>query len=142
MAMRPRKRSTRLALPWEREDSVLRSLFSGRRLLPFVVLFVGTCLLGGAHWFGGRRADVLATRATLGEVSSAVDAFIRDIGRCPRSLNELVHPPRSGAHYLHEVPLDAWGQGFFLRCENGAPPAIEVISAGPDGSFLDADNLL
>ncbi len=142
MAMRPRKRTSRLPLPWEREDSIFRSLFSGRRVLPFVVLFTTAATLGGAYWFGGRRADILATRATLNEVSSAAEAFVRDIGRCPRTLNELVHPPRSGVHYLHELPLDSWGQGLYLRCEGGATPEIEVLSAGPSGSFLDEDNLL
>ncbi len=37
MAKRARKRSPRLPLPWEREDSLLRGMFSGRRVLPFVL---------------------------------------------------------------------------------------------------------
>jgi hypothetical protein len=142
VAKRTRKRTPRLPLPWEREDSLLRGLFSGRRLLPFVLLFAVLGVLAGAYWLGGRRADVMATRATLSEVSEATDAFVHDIGRCPRSLNELVHPPRSGVTYLHELPSDACGQGIYLRCESGSATDVEVLSAGPSGSFLNDDNLM
>jgi hypothetical protein len=139
---RSRKRSPRLPLPWERENSPFRTLFSGRRLFPLVVVLGLASLLGGAYWFGGRRADVRATRASLAEVSEAADAFVRDIGRCPRNLNELVHPPRSGVRYLGEMPTDAWGRSIHLACNGSAPPTIEVLSAGPNGSFLDDDNLM
>ncbi|MFT3921147.1 MAG: type II secretion system protein GspG [Myxococcales bacterium] len=141
MAKRARKRSPRLPLPWEREDSLLRGLFSGRRVLPFVLLAAFASVLGGAYWLGGRRADILSTRATLSEVSRATEAFVHDVGRCPRSLNELLHPPRSGVIYLHELPSDAWGNGVYLRCD-GSAPEIEVLSAGPSGSFLDDDNVM
>jgi hypothetical protein len=117
-------------------------MFSGRRVLPFVLLLSVAALLGGAYWLGGRRADILATRATLSEVSSAAESFVHDVGRCPRSLNELVHPPRSGVLYLHELPSDAWGRGLYLGCSGGSPPEIEVLSAGPSGSFLDDDNVM
>jgi hypothetical protein len=142
VARRSRKRATHLPLPWEREDSVFRGLFSGRRVLPIASLLMLGGLLGGAYWLGGRQADVLATRATLSEVASATEAFMHDVGRCPRSLNELLHPPRSGATYLHELPTDAWGRGLYLRCEAGTVPEIEVLSAGPSGSFLDDDNVM
>ena len=142
MAKRARKRSPRLALPWEREDSLVRGLFTGRRVLPFVMLAAVAALLGDAYWLGGRRADILATRATLSEVSQATESFVHDVGRCPRSLNELLHPPRSGVLYLHELPSDAWGRGLYLSCVGNAPAEIEVLSAGPSGSFLDDDNVM
>ncbi len=142
MAKRARKRVSRLPLPWEREDSLLRAMFSGRRVLPFALLLSVAALLGGAYWLGGRRADILATRATLSEVSRAAEAFVHDVGRCPRSLNELVHPPRSGVLYLHELPSDAWGRGLYMRCTGDSTPEVEVLSAGPSGSFLDDDNVM
>jgi hypothetical protein len=139
---RSRKRSPRLALPWEREDSPYRALFSGRRFLPLIVLLGFASVLGGAYWFGGRRADIRATRATLAEISRATESFVHDIGRCPRTLNELAHPPRSGVNYLSEVPTDAWGRGIYFHCSGAESPEIEVLSAGPGGSFLDDDNVM
>lgn len=145
MARRTHKRGPRLPLPWEREDSPYRSLLSGRRVWPVLggVAVVG--LVFGAHWLGGRRADVRSTRAMLGEVEGAARAFVRDIGRCPHNAAELVHPPRSGVHYLSEPPVDAWRRAVHLRCAPRGPgqsPDIEATSAGVSGSFLDDDNVL
>lgn len=142
MARRTRKRVSRLPLPWERGNTSYRALFSGRRLVPLAVLTGVGALLYGAYWLGGRRADVRATRAALAEVFEATEAFVRDVGRCPRNINELVHPPRSGTHYLSEMPTDAWGRGLYVRCEGDNPPRIEVLSAGPSGSFLNDDNIM
>jgi hypothetical protein len=154
VAGRKVKRSARLPLPWERENSPVRVLGSGRHLFPLLIAGVLFGLFAGAHWLGARRADVRATRATLHEVQRAARAFVNDIGRCPRSTGELVHPPRSGVHYLHEQPVDAWGRAVLLRCSvsgaalpgvAGTPQPshtdIEVLSAGPSGSFLDDDNI-
>ena len=111
-------------------------------------------LVTGAHWLGGLRADVRSTRVMLGEVASATHAFVHDIGRCPINAQELVHPPRSGVHYLAEAPIDAWGRAVHLRCTLPASeaqraeasltkyPEIEVTSAGKSGSFFDDDNVL
>jgi hypothetical protein len=145
MARRTKKRSPRLLLPWEREDSPYRTLLSGRRLLPILIASVAVALLGGAHFLGGRRANLLYTRATLNEVEEASRAFARDIGRCPHNARELVHPPRSGVHYLSEPPLDAWGHAIHLSCrleEGREHPEVEATSAGPSGSFFSEDNVL
>jgi hypothetical protein len=162
MGARRIKRSARLPLPWERENSPFRSLFSGRRFFPLLVLLAIGGVLAGAHWLGARRADIRATRATLHEVSEAARAFVSDIGRCPRNPGELVHPPRSGVHYLHDTPTDAWGQPVLMRCSLGlsetasanqaeAPRAdvagssaatqsgrADVASAGPSGATQPA----
>jgi len=136
------KRSSRLPLPWERSRQPLRGMFSRRRLLP---LLGGMALLGlalAAYGLGSRRADVRATRATLVEVERATRAFVRDLGRCPQDTNELVHPPKSGRHYLSEPPVDAWGRTPHVRCSGGEHTEIEVLSAGPNSSFLDDDNVM
>jgi hypothetical protein len=142
MAKRSRRQRPRLALPWERENSPFRALFSGRRFLPLVVLLSCLGLLTGAYWFGGRQSDIRATRATLAEISRATESFVHDIGRCPRALSELAHPPRSGVNYLSEVPTDAWGNNLYFHCAGAETPEIEVLSAGPSGSFLDDDNVM
>jgi hypothetical protein len=78
----------------------------------------------------------------LVEVERATRAFVRDLGRCPQDTNELVHPPKSGRHYLSEPPFDAWGRAPHVRCLGGERTVIEVVSAGPSGSFLDDDNVM
>jgi hypothetical protein len=142
VATKKKKRSARLPLPWERADSPFRALFSGRRYLPLLAFAVVLGLLAGASFLGARRADLRATRATLHEVERATRAFVFDIGRCPRNAAELVHPPRSGVHYLREAPVDAWSRPVLLRCTAGEHTDVEVFSAGPSGSFLDDDNVI
>jgi hypothetical protein len=145
VARRTKKQHARLLLPWEREDSAYRTLLTGRHLWPILIGAVALSLVSGAHFLGGRHANLLYTRATLNEVEEASRAFARDIGRCPHNARELVHPPRSGVHYLSEPPLDAWGRAIHLSCrmaEGSQRPEIEAISAGPSGSFFSEDNIL
>lgn len=142
MGKHAHKRLARLPLPWERTKRPLRTPVSGRRLVPLlgVVALVGLSI--ATYVLGDRRADVRATRAMLAEVERATRAFVSDLGRCPEDTSELVHPPKSGLTYLSEAPLDAWGRKPHLRCASGEHPSIEVLSAGPSGSFLDDDNVL
>jgi hypothetical protein len=142
MARRARKRVPRLALPWEREQGPFFTLPSRRRVWPLLAFVTLSGFLVIAYLLGGKRAQLKATRAALSEVESATRAFVSDIGRCPHDARELVHPPRSGVHYLSEPPLDAWGRALHLRCVDGPKPEIEVMSAGESGSFLDDDNIL
>ncbi|MET0340724.1 MAG: type II secretion system protein GspG [Polyangiales bacterium] len=136
------KRVARLPLPWERGSRPLRAPLSGRRLLPLFAAAAGLALLYATYVAGDRRADLSATRATLAEVDAATRAFVGDLGRCPEDTSELVHPPKSGLHYLTEPPLDAWGRAPQLRCTAGEHTEVEVLSAGPSGSFLDDDNVM
>jgi hypothetical protein len=142
VARRARTRVPRLALPWEREPGPFFTLPSRRRVWPTLVFGLLAAFLACAYWLGGQRAQLNATRAILDEVESATRAFVSDIGRCPHDARELVHPPRSGVHYLSEPPVDAWGRALHLRCVDGPKPEIEVMSAGESGSFLDDDNIL
>jgi hypothetical protein len=136
------RRGPRLPLPWERGQRPFRVFLSKRRFLPVL----GALLIGGfvytAYTLGSKRADERSTRATLAEVERATRAFLADLGRCPEDVNELVHPPKSGTHYLSEPPLDAWSRAPSLRCVAGERNEIEVLSAGPNGSFLDDDNVM
>jgi len=133
---------TRLSLPWEHGESALTALFSGRRVWPLLTLITVVACTAGAFVLGGRRAALLSTRATLAEVERAAHAFVRDVGRCPRGTAELVHPPKTGVHYLTQPPRDAWGRSLYFRCSEGEHAEIEVVSAGPSGSFLDDDNVM
>lgn len=136
------KRNARLALPWERAHRPLRLFVSRRRFLPVLGFVALAGLVVTTYRLGQQRADVRATRAMLAEVEAATRTFIAELGRCPQDASELVHPPRSGTHYLSQPPLDAWGRAPHLRCEPGEHAQIEVLSAGPSGSFLDDDNVM
>lgn len=142
MARRKKSQDTRLSLPWEHGENALSALVSGRRVWPLLTLLTVIGCTVGAFILGGRRADLLTTRAMLAEVERAAHAFVRDVGRCPRGAAELVHPPKTGVQYLMEIPRDAWGRSLYFRCSEGEHAEIEVVSAGPSGSFLDDDNVM
>ncbi|HEX7481442.1 MAG TPA: type II secretion system protein GspG [Polyangiales bacterium] len=140
---RRRPKTNPILLPWERENAWLGELLSGRRWR--TVLLSGLVL--GVVVFAYRSADgharVRMTRAAIADADRAVAAFVAELGRCPRSTVELVHPPKTGAHYLDEVPVDGWGHPLLIRCPGQNPKDLaEAISAGPSGNFLDDDNVM
>lgn len=142
-SFRAGRRSGSVLLPWERRRAWLSSLLTLRRWRGFL-LFALFALGGAAAWKAAdRRARVRITRVSIAEVQRAVSAFRAEMGRCPRSKAELVHPPRGGAHYLSEVPADGWGHELYVRCPSPHDPnRAEVVSAGPSGSFSVDDNIL
>ena len=76
------------------------------------------------------------------EARRAVSTFRAEVGRCPRSTTELVHPPRSRTRYLRRTPKDGWGRQLYVRCPAyDDPDGAEIVSAGPSGSLLKADNI-
>jgi type II secretory pathway pseudopilin PulG len=130
-------------LPWEGRRAWLAELRSGRRI---GAMLLGLALAGLVVWAfaeADARARVRTTRAAIGETRRAVIAFRSEIGRCPRSVVELVHPPKSGARYVEDTPVDGWGRELMIRCPGRLDPsAADVISAGPSGSFAIDDNVL
>lgn len=88
------------------------------------------------------RQRVVETRATIAEIKRAISSFRADMGRCPQSIHELMHPPRSGRRYLRRIPVDGWERAFWVRCPGRYDPdGADVVSAGPSGSLLDDDNI-
>lgn len=130
-------------LPWEGRRAWLAELRSGRRI---GALLLGLAFVGLVVWAfaeADARARTRSTRAAIGETRRAVIAFRSEIGRCPRSVVELVHPPKSGARYVEDTPVDGWGHELMIRCPGRLDPsAADVISAGPSGSFANDDNVL
>jgi len=130
-------------LPWEGRRAWLSELRSGKRIgaLALTLLLVGFVLW--AFREADARAKVRTTRAAIAETRRAVIAFRSEIGRCPRSVVELVHPPKSGARYVDDTPTDGWEGELLIRCPGRLDPSsADVISAGPSGSFSIDDNVL
>jgi hypothetical protein len=130
-------------LPWERRSARLGRIALSR----YLVLTLGAAMLFGvvtlAYRAAEERARIRTTRAAIAEARRAVTAFVAELGRCPHSMVELLHPPKAGADYLTEVPLDGWGHKLYIRCPGSRPDEVaEVISAGPSGSFLKDDQIL
>lgn len=141
--MRRRYKTSTIRLPWERESRWVSDLLSGRRWWTILasIAFAGFVVL--AYRAADTRARTRATRAAIAEARRAVAAFVAELGRCPHSTVELVHPPKSGAHYLNELPVDGWGRPLYVRCPgSNSRDVADVISAGPSGSFLKDGHVL
>ncbi|MAQ14332.1 MAG: hypothetical protein CMN30_06005 [Sandaracinus sp.] len=139
---RRKSRRSSVALPWEERGSFWRRLLAGPRwkvaLVALALVWVGSLLWRAAD----ERARVRQTRLAISETQRAVSAFRSEVGRCPRSTTELLHPPRSRTRYLRNKPRDGWGRQLWVRCPaQGDPDGSEVVSAGPSGDFLEADNI-
>ena len=143
MTSRKKKNARTVFLPWERRRAWFSELRSGRRWRAVSAGALLALIVVCAFQVADRRTRVRTTRASIAEVQRAVAAFRAEMGRCPRSKTELVHPPRSGAHYLDEIPSDGWGRALLIRCPSARDPhAAEVISAGPSGSFSSDDQIM
>ena len=131
-----------ISLPWERRGAWLRGILAGPRWKIAVAVFA-LVLAAGLIWRGAdRQARVRETRAVIAEAHRAVASFRADLGRCPRSMTELLHPPRSGRRYLRAAPTDGWGRRLWVRCPSRSDAdQADVISAGPSGSFFVDDNV-
>jgi general secretion pathway protein G len=126
---RKRAREQTIFFPWERPTS----LFGGRglgRAKPFAaaVLMIVVLLLLGAR--ERRRTGIRSTRATLGVVAAAVDAYRADHEKkCPERIVAL-----KAEGYLAIEPIDAWGRPFRLVCPGRKnPDSYDLMSDGPDG---------
>jgi general secretion pathway protein G len=134
---RKRPREQTIFFPWERSQS-----FFGRRgftrAKPFaaaLVMIVLLLLLGARE---RRHTGVRATRATLGVVSSAIDAYRADHERrCPERLDLL-----KSEGYLTIDPIDAWGRPLRLSCPGRKnPDGYDLMSDGPDGQIGGLDRV-
>jgi len=74
------------------------------------------------------------TRAAL----QAVDDLLVQSGSCPRSEGELI-----SARLLPGPAVDPWGRRLFYTCLKTSDDLIvEARSAGPDGVFWTADDIV
>ena len=137
-----RTTSTNVTLPWERRGTAFRRFLRGPRWKIAVAAFALVGLAALVVDTADARGRLRRTRATIAEVHRAIALFRAQVGRCPRSTTELVHPPRSRTRYLREVPKDGWGRPLWLRCPGlDDPDGQDVLSSGPSGSFFVDDNI-
>jgi hypothetical protein len=133
-----RERTSQVTLPWEPRTGLVRDILSGRRVRLVPVALGVVLLLGFVARHAIAERDVAHTRDVIDRTHRAIAHFRADMGRCPSTIRELVHPPRTGARYLESEPIDAWGHALWVRCPGRYDPDGEdVVSAGPSGSFLD-----
>jgi type II secretory pathway pseudopilin PulG len=98
-------------------------------------------LLIGFARYAEHRVRMRNTRVAIAQVKQAIDRFRADVGRCPSSNTELLHPPLSQKHYLDSLPTDGWGRSLHISCPGYFEEEADVISAGPSGSLLKDDNI-
>lgn len=138
--MARKRRDEGIALPWENRGNPIGQWLAGARRRAIVVSVVLVALVVGLVRAIERRDAERETRLAVVEVERAVHRFKTDHGRCPRSLDELIHPPRSGARYLRAIPRDGWGEPLLVRCPGlFDPDSVDVVAAGRRGSFFDDD---
>jgi len=136
-----RTQRERVSLPWERRGGRWRTALRNTRWQALLGLVVLVVLTIGFARYARHRIRVRDTQVAIAQVKQAIDRFRADVGRCPRSNTELLHPPLSQKHYLDSMPKDGWGRPLSIRCPGHFEEEADVISAGPSGSLLKDDNI-
>ncbi|APR82080.1 Hypothetical protein A7982_07429 [Minicystis rosea] len=132
---RRRPREQTIFFPWERASVRWSGLARARPFAAAIAMMMVLLLLGARE---RRKTGIRQTRATLGVVHAAVDAYRADHERrCPGSLMEL---KRDG--YLAIDPVDAWGHPLRLTCPSRkAADGYDLMSDGPDGEMGGLDRV-
>ena len=130
-----------MSLPWERRGGRWRGIVKDTRWQALVGIALLVVLTIGFTRYARHRVRVRDTQVAIAQVKQAIDRFRADVGRCPRSDTELLHPPLSQKHYLDSIPRDGWGRPLSIDCPGYFEEEAEVISAGPSGSLLKDDNI-
>lgn len=102
-------------------------------IIGFIASLVAPNLLGRFE-----RSKEEIAKAQVEMLSSAVQSFVLDIGKCPLSLNELLSSTGSKwrGPYLSKqtLPLDPWNRDYQYKCP-GEHGVFDLYSLGPDGKF-------
>jgi general secretion pathway protein G len=84
------------------------------------------------------RSKEEITKAQVEMLSSGVQSYILDIGKCPSTLSELINStePKWRGPYLSkkELPLDPWGKDYQYKCP-GEHGNFDLYSLGPSGKL-------
>ena len=86
------------------------------------------------------RSKEEITKAQVEMLSSSVQSFILDVGRCPQALSELLKSaePKWRGPYLskQDVPADPWGRDYQYKCP-GEHGLFDLYSLGASGKLDD-----
>jgi general secretion pathway protein G len=100
------------------------------------------------------NASKAAARAQIKSFETAIAAFRMDMGRFPRSLDELMTSTgdrKWNGPYLGNttfIPKDPWGNPYLFQCPGSGDRPFEITSYGSDGtaggsgSGMDISNYL
>ena len=114
-------------------------------LLVLIILAVLAGIAVPIYTGQSKKAKAQATRASISNIESALQAFEIAIDRFPTTeegLDALIHPPQASdgsqpAKFLKSdtVPTDGWGRPFLYRSPSNVDPAngYDLWSAGEDG---------
>jgi general secretion pathway protein G len=134
--MRRRPREQTIFFPWERGGGFFRRRGSRAGPVAAALGMIALLLVLGAR--ERRLVGIRSTRATIGLVASAVDAYRADHERkCPATLDAL-----KVESYLAVEPNDAWGRPIRLVCPGRRDPqGYELMSDGPDREMGGLDRV-
>ncbi len=127
-----------------RDEKKLRKRIQGFTLMEIllVVIIIGLLASLVLPNLMGRfeRSKEEIAKAQVELLSSAVQAFMLDVGRCPNGLQELIQSqdPKWRGPYLskREVPKDPWGRDYQFKCP-GEHGAFDLYSLGPNNQLDD-----
>ena len=141
MKVARRRQRQRIALPWERRGGRWWGALRSTRWPSVLGAVALLSLAVGFARYVEHRVRMRNTRVAIAQVKQAINRFRTDVGRCPSSNTELLHPPLSQKHYLDNLPTDGWERPLHIRCPGHFEDQADVISAGPSGSLLEDDNI-
>ncbi|MCB9667483.1 MAG: type II secretion system protein GspG [Myxococcales bacterium] len=140
--MRYRRTKRSIPLPWEGKLGFVRDALGHRRWKALLAVLVAATLI----WILSRVLDAQArthkTYAAIQQVKQALYVYEIQHGRCPDSLVALFGSQENSEHEFSGIPTDGWGHELHVLCPSPLDAhGFEVFSAGPSGSFFDADNI-
>lgn len=121
--------------------------------LMLVVIIIGIIAAIAVPRMAGRtqKAKLVAARADLGALTTALDGFELDAGRFPTTeegLDALKVMPASltkddgwDGPYLRDIPIDPWGHNYVYRFPGERNVDFDVYSLGQDGEEGTEDDL-
>jgi general secretion pathway protein G len=97
-----------------------------------------------------KNARIIATKAQIAAIKTAMDTYNIDNGHFPKGQNglqELIERPRNADNwhgpYLEEMPQDAWKHNFIYESPGKHhPDSYDLISTGEDGVAGTEDDIV